>query len=128
MLSESKTLLFRSVPVLGLLLVTQAISGCVSTNAPDPTVVTAQIAKTEAPTIAPVVPIVPPEGSNEPVFITATATITASGIYAKSNGIAVFASIGEVGSPSIQRNAHLSKVSGVGSLAFTGTSGDLEQP
>ncbi len=128
MLSEfKKNLLYRNIPVLGLMLVTQGISGCVSTNAPDPTVVTAQIALS-APPIETVVPIIPPEGSNEPVFIKATATITASGVYAKSNAVAVFASIGEVGGPSIQRNANLSKVSGVGSLAFTGTHGDVEQP
>ncbi|MEO5970527.1 MAG: hypothetical protein ABIQ95_11420, partial [Bdellovibrionia bacterium] len=95
-----------------------------------------------------VAPIVSNSGNTGPVGVTVTAQITASGAFSKSSAVAVFASIGEVGTRSIaepygtggcitareiggctiaapiQKSASISKVSGIGSLAYTGMSGD----
>jgi hypothetical protein len=141
---ELRCQMFRCIPVIAMVLVTQGITGCVSTNAPDPTVVTEAIEAALAP---------PPVTSNSgytggTVGVTATAHITASGVFSKSNSVAVFASIGEVGTRSIvepygtggcvtnreiagcvvaapiQKSSSVSKVSGIGSIAYTGLSGD----
>jgi hypothetical protein len=52
------------------------------------------------------------------------ATITAGGVIAKGNGVAVFASIGEPGTPSLQTGSSMIKVSGAGSIAFMGSRED----
>ena len=121
MSNEFKGLVFRCIPVVAILLATQGIMGCVGSNEPEPV---AAVPEEIAQPIPSVTPTTGTGTGNQNGLVTATATVTASGVVAKSSAISIFASIGETGSPSIQRSAEISKVSGVGSLAFTGSAGD----
>jgi hypothetical protein len=127
----------RWIPVLSLLLVAEGITGCVSTNAPDPTVVSAALNIDQAAVTA-----TSNAGGNNVSYVMATAAITSSGVYAKSAAVSVFAGIGAAASPLITtsspamavtttgtsfraenfpKTADFFLVPGLGALAFTGS-------
>ena len=142
-----KNFKFRVLPVLAALALLQSSVGCIGSNSGEPLIQVTIVQKNSgngAP-VAPVTPVTPTSGSSS-VYVVANASVTSSGVIARSNAATVFASIGEPGgntvsethgsggcitsnevgnckiSSPIQKNSNLSKVTGVGSYAFTGSS------
>jgi hypothetical protein len=122
-----------------VVLTAQGFIGCVSTNATDPTAVIEAINPKAVSPIS--------SGSNAPVYVSATAQVSASGVIAGSTSansglghnlgiITVFASIG-ASSPALEASGgnfippipaasgKFSVVTGVGALAFSGTNSTI---